>query len=390
MGVLVTVVAAGCGSVKATQPDAAVTADDAAVVVDVRPAACGDTIRDPGEVCYGTGILRESNDVTFDAHLADEDGDGDLDLIYLIGDQYKFYPQQGGQFAAVSINGPTTFAAHARSVDLGGMPANRVELIDAGDSGISTWRRNSANTGYELINTAANPANTVLGAFGIGKITGSALPNPVAVYSTTIVVGTYNSSLTLSLAQPRSIQGVARFLDVGLIDSDTLEDIAISTTFGVVVYRGEAGGLSQGVQTPQSAATDAVAIADIDDDNIADLVYTIAGATGTVGVMKGVGAAAFLTPVTKAVPNLGKPIDTADVDGDGRMDIIVARAQTGANALLVMLGNADGTLADPVPLPVAAPIDYIRCEADFNGDGAPDCVTTDTQTQNMVVLPSNP
>lgn len=378
--------AVGCGSVKSkTQADAAVTTD---AMVDAAPAECGDGRRDPGEVCFGQPIVLVGNDVTYDAHLADEDGDGDLDLVYLIGDQYKVFPQQGGQFAGVALDGPTTFSTYARSLELGG--SARLELVDAGDQGISTWRRNAGNTAYELINTAAPPANTTLRAFGMGKVTGSPLPNPVGVYTNNLVVGTYNTQLILTTVPATTVQGTVRALDIAKIDADAFEDVAIATSNGVVVYRGTTGGVQSVTLTPQTASTDGVAIGDIDDDDIADIAYAVAGATGQVGVMRGVGGAAFLAPLTQTVADLGDVLDTGDVDGDGRVDVIVSRAKTGANAVLVMLGKMDGSLADPIALPVSAPIDYLRCEADFNGDGAPDCVTTDINSQNMIILPSNP
>lgn len=388
--VWVALTGAGCGSVSAKQPDAGVSDDVMQVQEDApRVAACGDGIRDPGEVCYGQAFVHVGSDVTKDGQLVDEDGDGDLDLVYLIGDQYKVVPQQGGQFAGTAVDGPTTYGDFFRAIDLGG--STRLELIDAGFESMSTWRRNTANTGYELINTATAVANAELRAFGAGKVMGGALPNLVGIYGLTIYLGTYNGSLQLSLANAGSVQGTVSSLDIGPLDADTLEDVVIAGTNGVVVYRGmSSGSLNSATATPQTAATDYVVVGDIDNDNINDLAFAVAGTSGQVGTMRGVGGAAFLGAATKTVANLGKPLDVADIDGDGYTDVIAARAQTGAHALLVLLGKADGTLADPVALPVAAPIDYIHCDADYNGDSTPDCVTTDWSGQNVIVLPSNP
>ena len=38
----------------------------------------------------------------------------------------------------------------------------------------------------------------------------------------------------------------------------------------------------------------------------------------------------------------------------------------------VALGQADGTLAEPVVLPIASVVSYLRADADFNGDATPD------------------
>jgi hypothetical protein len=106
--------------------------------------------------------------------------------------------------------------------------------------------------------------------------------------------------------------------------------------------------------------------------------------------MRGVGGAAYLAPTNTTVADLAPVLESADIDGDGRADVIAARVATGTNAVLVALGQADGTLAEPVALPIASVVSYLRADADFNGDGAPDLVTTDINTQTMVILPSNP
>lgn len=106
--------------------------------------------------------------------------------------------------------------------------------------------------------------------------------------------------------------------------------------------------------------------------------------------MRGVGGAAYLAPTTTTVADLAPVLESADIDGDGRADVIAARVATGTSAVLVALGQAGGTLAEPLALPIASVASYLRAEADFNRDGAPDLVTTDINTQTMVILPSNP
>lgn len=392
-GLVLSLPLAGCGNVKNTGTDGGAGGDaavgDASGVdggSDAALAMCGNGLREPGEVCYGQAIILNSNDVTYDAHLADMDGDGDLDVVYLIGDQYKFHPQNAGQFAATGLDGPTTFSRYAVARDLGGTA--RAELVDVGDQAISVWGFGS--NGFVALGSAAAPTGSgTAKGMGLGHITGGAAPNVVALYGNSVVLGTFDASLRLTatvVANPNSPRDVT----VGRLDGDALGDIVVAGGAGVLLYRGMNGGVAQTTVTGQTASTDAVVVGDVDNDGIADLAFAVAGTAGQLGVMLGVGGAAFVAPQTRSSANLAPVLEAADVDGDGRADVVGARTQSGANAVLVALGQADGTLAEPVALPIATQANYLRAEADFNGDGAPDLVATDTNAQTIVILPSNP
>ena len=384
-GLLLAGVLGGCGSVQST-PDAGAS-DDAATgdapTADAAPAVCGDGTRAPGEACYGTPILFSASDVTFDAHLADQDGDGDLDLVYLIGDEYKFHIQSQGQFAPVHINGPTTFSRFAVSIDLGG--TSRLELVDAGDQGLSTWGVGPGMNGYVALGQTTQTGTVA--AMTVANVTGGATPNVIALYGNQIVVGSYDAALRMTSINGSSPQG-ARHLTAGRLDSDALADIVVATSAGVLAYRG--GALNQTVQTARQAATDRVAIGDVDNDGVPDIVFAAAGANGQLGVMRGAGGAAFLAPTTINVPNLAPVIAIADIDGDGRADVLGARTVAGSNAVLIALGQADGTLATPIEVPIAAVVNYLRVDGDFNGDGVPDLVATDSNAQVVTIFPSRP
>jgi hypothetical protein len=79
----------------------------------------------------------------------------------------------------------------------------------------------------------------------------------------------------------------------------------------------------------------------------------------------------FLAPVSYVVGNGPHDVATADVNGDGRLDVIVAVAKD--NRVAVLLGNGDGTLLPPAFYP-AGTQPYGVAVADLNGDGRPDIV----------------
>jgi hypothetical protein len=71
----------------------------------------------------------------------------------------------------------------------------------------------------------------------------------------------------------------------------------------------------------------------------------------------------------------------ADVNGDGRLDIVV---RSPGNAVAILLGNADATFAAPLKFAAGSP--GIPICADLNNDGRPDIVPTIFGAGNFSVV----
>ena len=73
-------------------------------------------------------------------------------------------------------------------------------------------------------------------------------------------------------------------------------------------------------------------------------------------------------------------LTTADVNGDSRLDVVVANVAA-PNAIYVQ--RADGTFAR-IPFGAADGITYGVVAADWNGDGRPEIATANSQGKNFL------
>jgi hypothetical protein len=75
----------------------------------------------------------------------------------------------------------------------------------------------------------------------------------------------------------------------------------------------------------------------------------------------------------------------ADVDGDGRVDLVLAnRARS---SFSVLIGQGNGTFAAPVDFELGEPADPIALAlADLNQDGLLDVVTANVATNDVSVI----
>jgi hypothetical protein len=120
---------------------------------------------------------------------------------------------------------------------------------------------------------------------------------------------------------------------------------------------------------PGGAHTESVAVADVNGDGKPDLVAANACVDcgpASVGVLLGNGDGTFQPAVVYDVPAAGW-VAIADVNGDGKQDLVVAGGD-----VCVLMGNGDGTFQIPVCDDTGGGDAISVAVADVNGDGKPD------------------
>jgi hypothetical protein len=126
----------------------------------------------------------------------------------------------------------------------------------------------------------------------------------------------------------------------------------------------------QGTSYAVGSTPDSVAVADLNGDGKLDLVIANAG-SNTVSVLLGNGAGGFGPAISFNVGTGAASVTVGDLDGDGKLDLVVAN--TGSNTVSVLLGNGAGGFGAASNFATGAAPNSVAI-GDLNGDGKPDLV----------------
>jgi hypothetical protein len=126
-----------------------------------------------------------------------------------------------------------------------------------------------------------------------------------------------------------------------------------------------------------------VAVADVNGDGKLDLVVANLH-IHSISVLLGNGDGTFRPPLTSSVgENFAMSVAVADVNGDGKPDVIVLN--TGVHELSVLLGKGDGTFAPPVNYGTGTNPGSVAV-VDLNGDGKLDLAVANGDGNVSILL----
>ena len=177
------------------------------------------------------------------------------------------------------------------------------------------------------------------------------------------------------------------------VNGDNKPDIIVANAgtnnVGVLLNLGNATFTSQttysvcGGSWPQSVAT-----ADVNSDNKPDIVVANYN-TNNVCVLLNLGNGMFTSQTTYSTGSYSQPysVTTADVNGDNKTDIIVANSFVQANTVGVFLNRGNGTFTNQKTYGTGSHSSpYSVVTADVDGDNKLDIVVANHDTNNVGVL----
>ena len=216
-------------------------------------------------------------------------------------------------------------------------------------------------------------------------------------YSTQVLVGNGDGTF----ASPITV-GSTGAIAVGDLNGDGIPDMILGYNTGTLpVYLGNGDGTftASGFTFTGFSGAGPATIADFNGDGIPDVA--ISGTYySSVHVFLGDGDGTFTAVDPSANPGLGEAIQlaVADLNGDGKPDLIVADVMN--SNLALMLGNGDGTFTAATGNTQLSG-EWSVSAADLNGDGRPDIavgtgqgisvlLTEPTQTATATATGVNP
>lgn len=331
---------------------------------------------------------------------ADFNGDGKMDLIASI----YVSPQIGPNLLVVLLgNGDGSFQEPIDSATAQGLGAMTTgdfdhdgiaDVVTVGQSvsvllgdGAGGFRAPviSPGGGQPFIVTGDFDADGTLDlAFSEGPgIVGQNDPSQVVV-----VLGNGDGSFQAPVQYP--VDDGAWSLSAGDFDGDGKADLAALATGSnvVIVLVGNGDGTFRpAVRSAATSAMIGMVAADFDLDHKLDVAALVRyNNANAVALIRGRGDGRFGAVVDSPGPGVNESVAgmiTADVDGDGKIDLI--GTQPGEDGLLIWLGRGDGSFRAPRQVPAGRQPMSIA-QADLNGDGKIDLVTTNVVGHDISVL----
>ncbi|MGI4759273.1 MAG: FG-GAP-like repeat-containing protein [Janthinobacterium lividum] len=206
-----------------------------------------------------------------------------------------------------------------------------------------------------------------------------------------VLLGTGTGSFGSVVTYPTGTFSLPMGVAVADVNGDGRPDIAVASsgsgTAGVLL--GTGGGAFGAVTAYNLGASSSlfgVALADVNGDGKPDLIAANEG-TSTVGILLGTGTGTFGAVTAFSTGRDSRPhnVVVADVNGDGKRDLVVANYYNGTVGVLPGIGNGTfGAVASYRTGPAGGP--WSATVADVNGDGKPDLISANYDTHTAGVF----
>jgi hypothetical protein len=333
--------------------------------------------------------------------IADVNGDGKPDLVvadYAENMVSVFLGNGNGTFQA-PINTPTPGPGPRNPIvaDVNGDGIPDLIVINYGANSISILQGNGNGTFQPASQTLSTPNDT--SQIAVADLNGDGKPDLVVGNYTTYGISLFlgNGNGTFQAAQNIAVGNYVNKVTVADLNGDGKLDLVTANTHltsNLSVLLGNGNGTFQAPQTISLSADPFVlSVADINGDGKPDLVVGTFSGTfpyyiGQVVVLLGNGNGTFANGPSFTLGTNEFLEAVADMTGDGQSDLVVETYRSAGNNVSVLLGNGDGTFAAPLNTPLSQQT-YALAVADLNGDGRPDVIGVNYASVTLSVYLQN-
>jgi hypothetical protein len=368
---------------------------------------------EPGTV----SVLLGNGDGTFESHVdydvgdyptgvvaGDFNDDGNIDLA--VSNNFDntisiLYGNGDGTFQTQVVvdvaSGPMSIATGDFNGD------GKLDLIaSCTGSGVVSVLLNDGNGNFTLVNSPSNVSGPGRSFVITGDFTGDGNTDAIVSSQTEeqlyLLAGQGNGSFKGPTALSKTSVGLIYSLTAADVNNDGKIDLAFGTDppFGVSVMLGEGNGKFKAPLLSTVAGVTSIAFADVNGDGILDLV-TPAEGLSSLEISLGDGKGQFgisKTTSTKGPDFVPGPDSTVvgDFNGDGKLDLAMAEANSPNGQVAVVLGNGRGGFGSPITSPLLSEAINNQDQmmsGDFNGDAKLDLIIMDDYSTGFQVLLGN-
>lgn len=333
------------------------------------------------------------------AAIADFDGDGNPDIAVTVPAEYpRVLLGTGNGAFNLSTDQNTSYGSTGPSLNVGAADFTGTHVQDL--VALSSGGPVSPGTPEVFFGsghgTFAAPEEEDFGSTAVADFNGDGIADTVSLGATDITVLLGHASGTFTtVTTPLRNPTFAALVALGDINGDRKPDLLISDIAGMEVWLGNGDGTFTYKDTLYVSPTNgysyitegSAAIADLDGDGKADIA--IANPTGVPAQMivlfYGNGDGTFQAPVDWPLSHQYTALTLADINGDGRPDLILNDGL--GIAVIRNLGNRN--FAPEEHYVAGASIGTVSI-ADLNHDGYPDIVATNSGGTTVAVLLNQP
>jgi hypothetical protein len=301
-------------------------------------------------------------------------GDGSVSVLLGNGD---------GTFQPATTYAAGTYPYSVATTDFNLDGKMDLVVANNGDDNVSVLLGNGDGTFQKAVNYGVGnaPVSIAIGDFNADGKPDLAVVNQ-ASNNFSVLLG--NGNGTFQSAANYAVGSHPSSIAVTDINGDGRPDLVISNDFDgtVTVYLSPFGSpFSSYMVNFGGSGPTGIVVGDVNGDGNVDAA--VSNYDGHVRVMLGVGKSLYGIPTSYASDLHPWSLAMADVDGDGKLDLVVVNE--GSGAVSVLSGNGDGTFRPAVYFPTGANPTSVAV-GDFNGDGRADLAVVNRGDGTVSVL----